>query len=490
MSDGVARWIAAAAGAVLPLGFAPFRVYVLIPLSVAVLWFLWDDRRPRSAAGVGFAWGAGAFLTGTYWLYISIHIFGQAPVFLAVLLMLGLVAIMALYPALLGYLVARWAPRGPLRWMVLLPGAWVLSEWLRGWLFSGFPWLSLGYGMVDGPLRGFAPVLGVHGVSLAAAVLAGCLVALFRGGRRTRLTSAILFAAVVLSGQVLAMIQWTRPAEEQISVTLIQGAVPQDRKWLPSQREPTKDLYLDLTRAELGRDLVVWPEAAIPAVVSEEMEYLESVQAEARGAGTTVVLGMLEQEPGDGRYFNSLLVLGETQAVYRKRHLVPFGEYFPVPNVVREWMRLLNLPYSDISPGPALQPPLPVAGAFAAPSVCYEDAFGSEQLDFLPAAGLLLNVSNDAWFGDSIAPHQHLQIARMRSLEAGRYMLRATNTGISAVIDPNGVVIASSPQFETHVLRADVRPYLGATPYTGMGNAAALIVALAMVCGVYLRRSG
>jgi apolipoprotein N-acyltransferase len=127
MSDGVARWIAAAAGAVLPLGFAPFRVYVLIPLSVAVLWFLWDDRRPRSAAGVGFAWGAGAFLTGTYWLYISIHIFGQAPVFLAVWLMLGLVAIMALYPALLGYLVARWAPRGPLRWMVLLPGAWVLS---------------------------------------------------------------------------------------------------------------------------------------------------------------------------------------------------------------------------------------------------------------------------------------------------------------------------------------------------------------------------
>jgi len=472
----------------LPLGFAPFRFPVLIPLSVAVLWFLWEDRRPRAAAWIGFAWGAGAFLTGTYWLYISIHVFGQAPVFLAVLLMLGLVAIMAVYPALIGYAVSRWVPGGPVRWLLVLPGIWVLVEWLRGWLFTGFPWLGLGYGMVDGPLRGFAPLLGVHGVSLATAEIAGCLVAVFAGRRRARLLAATLIAVVVIVGQVLTTVHWTRPGDRPLRVALIQGAVPQELKWLPEQRQPTKDLYMDLTRAELDRDLVVWPEAAIPALVSEEIDYLEAVSAEARSAGATVVLGMLEQDPGDGRYFNSLLVLGDQQAEYRKRHLVPFGEYFPVPDLVREWMRLLSLPYSDITPGPAHQAPLPVAGSLAAPSICYEDAFGAEQLDFLPEAGLLLNVSNDAWFGDSIAPHQHLQIARMRSLETGRYLLRATNTGISAVISPDGEVIARSPQFATHVLRADIRPYLGATPYVRMGNAAVVTVALLMVCFARLRR--
>ncbi len=486
VSDGRAWWIAAAAGALLPLGFAPFRLSLLIPLSVAVLWFLWEERSPRATARIGFAWGAGAFLTGTYWLYISIHIFGQAPIFLAVLLMLGLVAIMAVYPALIGYAVARWAPVGPLRWMMVLPGIWVLVEWIRGWLFSGFPWLSLGYGMAEGPLKGFAPLLGVHGVSLTTCLLAGGLVAVFAGRRRARLIGATLIAVVVLAGQALATIHWTQPGDRQLSIALIQGAVPQDRKWLPEQRQPTKDLYMDLTRAEFDRDLVVWPEAAIPAVVGEEIDYLEYVLAEARNAGTTVVLGMLERDPEDGRYFNSLLVLGDKQAVYRKRHLVPFGEYFPVPDIVREWMRLLSLPYSDITPGPADQAPLPVAGTLAAPSICYEDAFGAEQLDFLPDAGLLLNVSNDAWFGDSIAPHQHLQMARMRSLEAGRYLLRATNTGISAVIGPDGAVIARSPQFETHVLRADVRPYLGATPYMKVGNAAIVLIALLMVCGIGL----
>ncbi len=490
MSDGRAAWMAAVAGASLPLGFAPFRLSLLIALSVAVLWCLWESRGPRSAARIGFAWGAGAFLTGTYWLYISIHIFGQAPIFLAVLLMLGLVAIMAVYPAMIGFGVARWAPGGLVRWLLVLPGAWVLVEWLRGWLFSGFPWLSLGYGMTDGPLRGFAPLLGVHGVSLATALLAGCLVGLFAGGRRARVVSATLVAVIVIAGQALATVHWTSPVDRDISVALIQGAVPQDRKWLPQQRQPTKDLYLGLTRAELGRDLVVWPEAAIPAVVSEETDYLETVLAEARGAGTTVVLGMLDRDPVDGRYFNSLLVLGDRQAVYRKRHLVPFGEYFPVPDLVREWMRLLSLPYSDISPGPAGQPPLPVAGVLAAPSICYEDAFGSEQLDFLPEAALLLNVSNDAWFGDSIAPHQHLQMARMRSLESGRHMLRATNTGISAVIAPSGAVIARSPQFETHVLIAEIRPHLGATPYVRTGNWAVLIIASFMVGAGCLRRRG
>jgi apolipoprotein N-acyltransferase len=490
IADGHAGWIAAAAGAILPLGFAPFSFYGLVPLSLAVLWVLWEDRNARVAARLGFLWGAAAFLTGTYWLYISIHIFGQAPMLLAVVLMLGLVAIMAVYPAVTGYVVIRWTRPGPRRWLLFLPAAWIVAEWLRGWLFSGFPWLSLGYSMTDGPLRGFAPLAGVHGVSLATALLSGCLLTLVFGRRSARTVGAAGVAAVLIGGQVLASVEWTEPGERELRVALIQGAVPQDRKWLPEQRQPTKDLYLDLTRRFLDRDLILWPEAAIPAVVSDEFGYLETVLAEARAVGTTVVLGMLEQEPGDGRYFNSLLTLGDEQAVYRKRHLVPFGEYFPVPDFVREWMRLMSLPYADITPGPKDQAPLPVAGELAAPSICYEDAFGAEQLDFLPRAGLLLNVSNDAWFGDSIAPHQHLQIARMRALESGRYMLRATNTGISAVIGPDGSLVERSPQFETHVLTARVRPYTGSTPYVRFGNGVPLALAtILLVLGVTRRRA-
>ncbi|KPK61489.1 MAG: hypothetical protein AMJ59_00195 [Gammaproteobacteria bacterium SG8_31] len=488
IGEGPAQWIAALSGALLPLGFAPFGFHWVIPLSLVVLWTLWQDRDPWIAARFGFAWGAGAFLTGTYWLYISIHIFGQAPVFLAVLLMLGLVGVMALYPALTGYAVVRWTPPGLSRWLLVLPAAWTISEWLRGWLFSGFPWLSLGYGMTDGPLRGFAPVVGVHGVSLATALLTGCLMGLVFGPHRGRMICAVLVAGLVLGGQTLAMAEWTRPADRPLRIAMIQGAVPQDRKWLPEQREPTKDLYMQLTREHLDRDLLIWPEAAIPAIVSEEIGYLEMLSAEARQAGATVILGMLEQDPVDGRYFNSLLTLGERPAVYRKRHLVPFGEYFPVPDFVREWMRLLSLPYADITPGPRRQPPLLAAGELAAPSICYEDAFGAEQLAFLPEAGLLLNVSNDAWFGNSIAPHQHLQIARMRSLETGRYMLRATNTGVSAVIAPDGTIIERSPQFETHVLTAEIWPVTGATPYIRIGNAGVVVLAILMLAGAVPRR--
>jgi apolipoprotein N-acyltransferase len=395
--------------------------------------------------------------------------------------MLGLVAIMAAYTGLVGYLAARIGATMPLRLLLVLPGAWVIAEWLRGWLFSGFPWLSLGYGLIDSPLSGFAPVLGVYGVSLAGALLAGGLALLVTGRSYSRLVAASTIAAVLIGGQSLAGVQWTESGDRQFRVALIQGAVPQDRKWLPSQLEPTKKLYLDLTRSHWDRDLVVWPEAAIPAILHEESDFLETVQEEARSTDTALVLGMLERDPLDGRYFNTLITLGDQQAIYRKRHLVPFGEYFPVPEFVREWMRLMSLPYSDITPGPRAQSPLPLAGELAAPSICYEDAFGAELLDFLPEAGLLLNVSNDAWFGDSFAPHQHLQIARMRALETGRFLLRATNTGISALIGPYGSVLARSPQFETHVLTAEIQPRFGSTPYVRMGNVAVVVLAVFML---------
>ncbi len=470
---------AAIAGACLPLAFAPFGVSSLAVISPAVLWLLWDRVPARLAAWLGFCWGAGAFLTGTYWLYISIHIYGQAPIWLAVGLMLALVAIMAGYTALLGWLYSRSAARGGWSWFVVLPSGWVLIEWLRGWLFSGFPWLSLGYAFSDGWLTAYGPVLGVYGISLAAALLAGAGVALINGGLRERILALSLGTVILGGGAVLAQKNWVAPGEGEVRVALIQGAVAQDRKWLREELEPTKDLYRRLTREVLDRDLIIWPEAAIPALVHQESAYLEAMRLEATARGAAIVLGMLEEDPISGGYYNALLVLDDPPAIYRKRHLVPFGEYFPVPEFVRHWMRLMNLPYGDIEAGDAAPDPLPVAGLRAAASICYEDAFGAEQRVFLPEADVLINVSNDAWFGDSIAPHQHLQIARMRAIEAGRYLLRATNTGISAVIAPDGRIVDTSPQFETHVLTATISPYAGSTPFVMIGHGWLMVLVLA-----------
>jgi apolipoprotein N-acyltransferase len=481
--------IAFLTGCTFPLAFAPYALYPIAWLPLAILWLLWEGEKPRSAARQGFFWGTGVFLTGTYWLYISIHIFGEAPLAVAILLMLSLVFIMALYLALVGWLTSFVAIAGNARWLLVLPGAWVLVEWLRGWFLSGFPWLSLGYSQTDGWLAGYAPLFGVYGASLATAILAGCLVAVVHGRGLLRLVPIVVAMAIVFGGWWSSQQSWTYESERDISVALIQGAVPQEEKWLPEQLEPTKNLYLNETRKNWNADLVVWPEAAIPAMIHEEKEFLEALEQEAESNDSEVMLGMLERDATNGHYYNSVLSLGAGQGIYRKRHLVPFGEYFPVPDFVRKWLRLMSLPYVDISAGESEPVPLSVAGETIGMTICYEDSYGAEQLVFLPQAGFLVNVSNDAWFGDSIAPHQHLQIARMRALESGRYLLRATNTGISAIIGPDGVVLAQSPQFETDVLTGRIRARRGATPYAGMGNGAIVIFsALMLVAGIMAGR--
>jgi apolipoprotein N-acyltransferase len=261
--------------------------------------------------------------------------------------------------------------------------------------------------------------------------------------------------------------------------------VSQDLKWLPEQRQPTLDLYRELTMQNLDSELIVWPEAALPSLVSDEREYLSEVWTRVQESGGALVLGVLRVDGADWNIRNSLLALGEEPGFYDKRHLVPFGEYFPVPDFVRDWLRLMSLPYSDIEPGPTDQPVL-LAGRFRiAPSICYEDAFGAEQRVFLPEANLLVNISNDGWFGDSVAPHQHLQIARMRALESGRFLIRSTNTGISAVVDTLGRVMAQSPQFSMTTLRARVQPYSGATPYILAGNGPVISLAwLVLIAGM------
>lgn len=481
---------AAGSGLVLPLAFAPWGWWPLALCSPALLFLCWQGATPRRAAARGFLYGFAAFLAGTWWTFVSVHEFGQAPAVLAALLTVALAAIMGGYYALLGGFTARWLPpRGALRWLVGLPAAWTAIEWLRGWFLSGFPWLSLGYSQTDSVLGALAPIGGVYGLSWICALAAGALVAVFIEGLAGRALAVaalfMVFAAAGLAGRS----EWTEASGEPLRAVMVQGAVGQDEKWLETALEPTRELYLELTRPHWGTELVIWPEAALPALLHQEIDFLDSLDARAREAGSELLLGILELDLQSGDYHNVLVSLGGQPEIYRKRQLVPFGEYFPVPAFMRSWLRLMNLPYTDFARGRADPPPLTLAGVRVAPTICYEDAFGNQQRVFFPEAELLINVSNDAWFGDTMAPHQHLQIARMRALETGRWMLRATNNGISAVIDPRGRVIARSRQFVAGVLEAEVVPMQGQTPWLRAGDGPLAGLALALALLSTLRRN-
>lgn len=472
--------LAGIAGALMPLAYAPFGYFLLAPVCLALLMLVWVKASPRQAFLRGFAFGAASFLAGMYWIYISVHGYGGAHPLLAGTVTLLLVAILAVFPAAVGWIAARWfTVGGPGAWLGVLPALWVLSEWCRGWVLSGMGWLSVGYSQVDSWIIGYAPIGGVHLMSWAVLLTAGALLTTVRCPGRPRMIAMAALGLVWVAAYFLAQHRWTSPDSDILTVALAQGAVPQELKWQRSQFVTTLDLYRRLTEQASGSDLIIWPEAAIPALYDQVEDYLEEIRGLAAQDGGSVLLGILRADPETGAVQNALVALGAQPSFYLKRHLVPYGEYFPVPNFVREWLRLLELPYTDISPGPPDQPPLRVAGQRLAVTICYEDVFGAEQLHYMPDASLLVNVSNDAWFGDSIAPHQHLDIARVRAVEVGRYMLRATNTGITAIIDPSGRVIARSPQFEPDLLKGAVQGFQGSTPFALWGNYAVVLLAFA-----------
>ncbi len=478
-------------GCLLTTAFAPFGFSLLVPVLLLPLLYVALSVSPRDAGLLSFFFGFGLFLSGTYWIYISVVIFGEAPAWIALVLMLGLVLIMSAYFFAAGWLISRLAQGEP--WLLLLvaPAIWVLIEWLRGWVLTGFPWLAIGYSQIDLPTAGWAPVLGVYGVSFMTVLsTTAVLVAVMTRGRQ-RGTALAVFVLPLLSGGMLKAIEWTEPSGPPVRSTIVQAGISQAEKWLPERLRPTLDFYRAATLEASDSELLVWPEVAVPSLDDRVEPYIRALQADTRGTGRSILFGILERDEsrGETNVYNSvMLVAGDRRQSYRKRHLVPFGEYFPVPSSVREWMRMMSLPHSDLAAGDDVQPLLEAAnGEKLAVAICYEDAYGAEQLYALPDASILINVSNDAWFGDSIAPHQHLEIARMRSLEVGRAAIRATNTGISAFISHMGKVLDSGAQFEAVTMTKDVVPRQGSTPYSRTGNLPILGLCLMILAGFWVR---
>ncbi|MGA7964741.1 MAG: apolipoprotein N-acyltransferase [Gammaproteobacteria bacterium] len=492
-ADRVVRYgadaMAAVAGATSVLAFSPFDVSPLAMVCPALLFALWTLSEARRAAWRGFLYGAAEFLLGIYWIYIAVSGLGPAPWWLGVLLYVLMALICAAFPALLGYAIKRFVPQACAWWLVLVPAGWALLEWVRSFFLTGFPWLALGYSQAANPLGGYGTVFGIYGVSFVCVALAVLIVLTLRPVQAlwTRISGVAGILVVFGIGAGLSHVPWTHAHGSAFSVALMQGDIATRQKWGGEGVRQSLERYTTLTRKHFSVPLIVWPEAAVPDWYTEVAPQLNRFAIEARAHGAAVVYGVLVYDWRNGNGYNAVATMGAgvglKNTVYYKRHLVPFGEYFPVPEWVKQLLAKYALPHSSFTPGPLDQPPLAVGPWRIAVANCYEIAFGRLLRYQLPAANFIINVSDDGWFGHSIALGQQFQMAQMAARETGRYVLADTSSGVTGIIGPDGRVHSRLPEHQTGVLVGKIQARVGATPYVRVGNwlIASLCTALLML---------
>ncbi|MGF1907985.1 apolipoprotein N-acyltransferase [Vibrio kasasachensis] len=469
---------AAFVGAITTFAFAPYQIWSLAFFSVAALLLLIHGQSVKKAAWIGYAWGLGQFITGISWVHVSIDSFGGMPKIASVFLMALLVGYLSIYSALFAGSLNRFAPQNNrTRFFIVAPALWLICDWLRGWVMTGFPWLWLGYSQIDSPLSSFAPLGGVELITLLVVISAA---AISYAILCKHWLTLVIPAVILATGFGLKGMNWvTLNPDGATKVALIQGNVAQELKWVPSQRWPTIMKYVDLTRQNWDADIIIWPEAAIPAFEFEISSFLSNLDSNAKANHSAIITGVVNQD-NQRRFYNSILSLGETnygsysydlEKRYHKHHLLPFGEFVPFEAILRPIAPFFNLPMSSFSSGDFIQSNIDANGKQLAPALCYEIIFGEQvRQNITDQTDFILTLSNDAWFGRSIGPLQHMEIARMRALEFGKPVIRSTNNGVTAVTDDKGNITAEIPQFETGVLRANITPTIGQTPYHGYGS--------------------
>ena len=484
--------IALLAGALDVLAFAPFHFWPLQIASLALLFGL-VLRTPARAFLLGWSYGFGCFLFGVYWLYLTMHRFGHLPAPLAGLaivlfaLLLGVFGAIAMEAGM--RLARRWQATSAVTLLALLPCMWTLLEWVRGWIFTGFPWLAAGYAHTADPLAGFAPIVGVYGVGWLAALIAGTIV--LAPIRKTALALALI---LLVAGFALKSVAWTEPAGRPISVRLLQGNVPQEEKFERAQLGESLMMYEAMLR-EAPADLIVTPETAIPMLLQQlPPDYIDGLENFAQRTQSHLALGIFSM-PTPQQYMNSMIELSPQSAAgaplyrYGKHHLVPYGEFIPFG--FRWFTDMMQIPLGDQAGGAELQAPFAVKDQWVLPNICYENLFGEEiakqlaarYVAGLPQPTILLNLSNLAWYDEWLAIPQHLQISQMRALETGRPMLSATNTGATAIVNPHGEVVAELQPYTRGALTATVQGFHGVTPYVRFGNALFLVL-VALLLGM------
>ncbi len=474
-------------GALAVTAFAPFNLWWMSIVSLSYCLVLFYSQSQRHGFKHGFIYGLGLFGFGISWLFYSLHDFGQAPFLAAVLMVFLLTVYLSLFPALCFYSLQKLTTASPNQQMLLFVVFWVLFEWSRSWLLTGFPWLSFGHSLVDSPLRGVLPVAGTFGGSALIALLAALIAKTVFHKPSNSYISMFTATVLVLSCWGLDSIGWTHTvAEQPLKVAAVQSNIPEFMKWKRQLRREIYQRHVDASEAYLDHDVIVWPETAIPTFYSvAEQEFVSQYAQQLSQHKAEIIAGAFTYKPSTEEIYNSVVSISDPPRFYSKRHLVPFGEYLPLRDLFYLFDRFVKIPVSNLSPGQGI-PLMIIGNRPVGISICYEAVFADEILAAVPYAQWLINITNDAWFGSSLAPHQHLQIARVRAAETGRYMVRAANTGISAIIDHKGQILKQSGEFSTEVVNAEIWPMQGETPFmiwSNWGIIWLLLIALMIIYG-------
>ena len=458
---------ALAGGVAASFGFAPYAFRPALWVGLILLFCVLNSATTATAAKRGGLFGLGYFGCGVYWIYYSLYHYAGTPLWLAVALAAILVLYLSLYPMLAAWLAARLFPKGVSR-LTVVAVLLAAAEWLRGTLFTGFPWILVGQGGLDSPWAGYLPLIGVYGTGLMLLLAAAWGAAWLSRPFSMRVIWLALMALIVVVGETLRPIAWTAPFGESIKVVMIQPNLEQDARWRAKNRQLIKETYWNLTKEVGDTPLVIWPEAAIPQYYSQIEKFYENIQSHALGDDTTLLAGVFYHQGDQPGPHNGLMNI-KTGQRYGKRRLVPFGEYSPLAEWLGPLYQKINFRMRALEPSQD-RPLLQVRNSQVGVTICYESVYPAITRLSLPEAAYLVNVSNDAWFGDSRAPWQHLEAGRLRAAETSRELLRVASTGVTAIIGADGAVRASAPQYAKAILEGEVQPRKGITPYVWFGE--------------------
>jgi len=494
------------AGSIQTLTLAPFGFWFLGPISIALALFATHALAPSLSSkpedpkqgGFFYGWlfGLGLFGSGASWVYVSIHTYGHAPPFLAGAFTVIFVTGLSLFSALVFSLYFKLRTKSPVVNSLLFLSAWVIGDGFRTVFLTGFPWLFLGYGHLESPLSGWVPIVGIYGLT-AITVGTGISIALFFSAtaKKTKIATALITLAFWAAGPPLNAISWVNETKPALNVALIQTNIPQEEKWKPSQRRKTLKLLDNMTEEQWQRDtkndnskhtdLIIWPETAIPMLYNQALPFINNMSEKAAKNNSNIISGIpyrqIDKNSGAQSLHNSIFSIGMGDGIYHKQRLVPFGEYVPLQDILRGLIAFFDMPMSDFRRGKTDQPLLKSFDYLVSPFICYEVVYPDFVASRARDSDYLLTISNDSWFGRSIGPLQHLEMAQMRAAENGRFMVRGTNNGISAIIDEKGFITAKSEQFVRTTLESEVKIFSGRTPFSYLGS-----YPLFLVFGLYL----
>ncbi len=460
------------AGGLYVLAFAPFQQAWLAFITPALLLYCWRNASTKQAFYYGLLFGLGQFGVGTSWVYVSIHYFGHANVPLAALITALFTLVLALYPGLQGLCLRLFFAKKSLfiQYIIVFPITWLIFEWLRATLLTGFPWLMLGYTQTSTFLNAFAPLIGIYGMTWLVALLNGTLVLWCSKTTKTiKVAAGLLVGIIITLAWLFYQHTWTQAINTPVSVALIQGNAPQAMKWDADYIQQNIQRYVKSSAQHLDYDVIIWPEAAIPIIAPAAQPLLDQLDQMGKNHHSTIIVGIPDSNSERTRYYNTLKILGQGRGSYQKRHLVPFGEYIPLRVITNPIMQYFNIPLSNLSPGKTHQAELTAQGIPIAPFICYEIAYPTMALKTVKNTRLIIVINDDSWFGHSLASSQQIQMAQMRALETGRYLLYASNTGITAIISPQGTTVSSAPEHVFAVLTGKVYAMQGNTPLMRYG---------------------